>query len=37
MPLFEKQGTFILQLDNLIEPGLDGIYSSKSDKRTLNF
>ena len=28
-PLFEESGSFILQLDNLIEPGLDGIYSSK--------
>lgn len=27
-PLFAKPGTFILQLDNLIETGLDGIYSS---------
>lgn len=30
MPLFAKPGTFILQLDNLIQPGLDGIYSSVS-------
>lgn len=28
-PLFENPGLFILQLDNLIETGLDGIYSSK--------
>ncbi|KAF8798027.1 hypothetical protein BYT27DRAFT_7343797 [Phlegmacium glaucopus] len=28
MPLFNKQGTFILQLDNLIQPGLDGVYST---------
>ncbi|KAG6818112.1 hypothetical protein H0H87_000017 [Tephrocybe sp. NHM501043] len=28
-PLFAKPGTFILQLDNLIQTGLDGIYSSK--------
>ncbi|KAK0228539.1 peptide N-acetyl-beta-D-glucosaminyl asparaginase amidase A-domain-containing protein [Armillaria fumosa] len=28
MPLFETAGTFIFQLDNLIEQGLDGIYSS---------
>ncbi|KAG6900891.1 hypothetical protein C0993_010010 [Termitomyces sp. T159_Od127] len=27
IPLFAKPGTFILQLDNLIQPGLDGIYS----------
>ncbi|KAF8201834.1 peptide N-acetyl-beta-D-glucosaminyl asparaginase amidase A-domain-containing protein [Pholiota molesta] len=27
-PLFAKPGTFILQLDNLIETGLDGIYST---------
>ncbi|KAF8163305.1 peptide N-acetyl-beta-D-glucosaminyl asparaginase amidase A-domain-containing protein [Crassisporium funariophilum] len=27
-PLFEKPGTFILQLDNLIQTGLDGIYST---------
>ncbi|KAF9564641.1 hypothetical protein CPC08DRAFT_660179 [Agrocybe pediades] len=27
-PLFAKPGTFILQLDNLIQPGLDGIYST---------
>jgi len=39
-PLFNKQGTFILQLDNLIQPGLDGIYSSKAssvDERILKF
>lgn len=29
IPLFAKPGTFILQLDNLIQPGLDGIYSSE--------
>ena len=29
-PLFEETGLFILQLDNLIEQGLDGIYSSKT-------
>ncbi|KAH0583869.1 hypothetical protein H2248_009465 [Termitomyces sp. 'cryptogamus'] len=28
IPLFAKPGTFILQLDNLIQPGLDGIYSA---------
>ncbi|GLB34951.1 putative peptide N-acetyl-beta-D-glucosaminyl asparaginase amidase A [Lyophyllum shimeji] len=28
MPLFAKPGTFIFQLDNLIQPGLDGIYST---------
>ncbi|KAG6890692.1 hypothetical protein C0995_005065 [Termitomyces sp. Mi166 len=28
IPLFAKPGTFILQLDNLIQPGLDGIYST---------
>ncbi|KAG5651592.1 hypothetical protein H0H81_008113 [Sphagnurus paluster] len=28
-PLFANPGTFILQLDNIVEPGLDGIYSSK--------
>ncbi|KAF7294928.1 Peptide-N4-(N-acetyl-beta-glucosaminyl)asparagine amidase A [Mycena indigotica] len=27
-PLFAKPGTFILQLDNLIQTGLDGIYST---------
>ncbi|KAJ8489682.1 hypothetical protein ONZ45_g13482 [Pleurotus djamor] len=27
-PLFAKNGTFILQLDNLIQTGLDGIYST---------
>ncbi|KAF8077943.1 peptide N-acetyl-beta-D-glucosaminyl asparaginase amidase A-domain-containing protein [Lyophyllum atratum] len=27
-PLFAKSGTFILQLDNLIQTGLDGIYST---------
>ncbi|PPQ93318.1 hypothetical protein CVT25_014447 [Psilocybe cyanescens] len=27
-PLFAKPGTFIFQLDNLIQPGLDGIYST---------
>ncbi|KAI0797667.1 peptide N-acetyl-beta-D-glucosaminyl asparaginase amidase A-domain-containing protein [Abortiporus biennis] len=28
IPLFAKPGTFILQLDNLIETGLDGVYST---------
>ncbi|PPR08105.1 hypothetical protein CVT24_010566 [Panaeolus cyanescens] len=28
IPLFAKPGTFILQLDNLIQTGLDGIYST---------
>ncbi|KAG7092458.1 hypothetical protein E1B28_008812 [Marasmius oreades] len=28
IPLFAEPGTFILQLDNLIQPGLDGIYST---------
>lgn len=28
-PLFAKPGVFILQLDNLIQQGLDGVYSSK--------
>jgi len=28
MPLFAKPGTFILQLDNLIETGLDGQYAT---------
>ncbi|KAF8990702.1 hypothetical protein BDZ89DRAFT_1086977 [Hymenopellis radicata] len=28
MPLFETTGTFILQLDNLIQTGLDGVYST---------
>ncbi|KAI0306572.1 peptide N-acetyl-beta-D-glucosaminyl asparaginase amidase A-domain-containing protein [Multifurca ochricompacta] len=28
IPLFSKPGTFILQLDNLIEPGLDGEYAT---------
>ncbi|KAF7304886.1 Peptide-N4-(N-acetyl-beta-glucosaminyl)asparagine amidase A [Mycena kentingensis (nom. inval.)] len=27
-PLFAKNGTFILQLDNLIQTGLDGVYST---------
>ncbi|KAF5380981.1 hypothetical protein D9615_003958 [Tricholomella constricta] len=27
-PLFAEPGTFIFQLDNLIQPGLDGIYST---------
>ncbi|KAJ7109380.1 peptide N-acetyl-beta-D-glucosaminyl asparaginase amidase A-domain-containing protein [Mycena epipterygia] len=27
-PLFAKPGSFILQLDNLIETGLDGVYST---------
>lgn len=29
MPLFKEKGLFILQLDNLIETGLTGVYSSK--------
>ncbi len=29
VPLFSKPGTFILQLDNLLETGLDGQYASK--------
>ena len=37
MPLFKETGSFILQLDNLIEQGLDGIYSSKAFLSTLNF
>ncbi|KAF9532985.1 peptide N-acetyl-beta-D-glucosaminyl asparaginase amidase A-domain-containing protein [Crepidotus variabilis] len=28
LPLFKKPGTFILQLDNLIQEGLDGVYST---------
>ncbi|KAF8894619.1 peptide N-acetyl-beta-D-glucosaminyl asparaginase amidase A-domain-containing protein [Infundibulicybe gibba] len=28
IPLFAKPGPFILQLDNLIQPGLDGVYST---------
>ena len=28
-PLFTKPGTFVLQLDNLIQTGLDGEYASK--------
>ncbi len=28
LPLFSKPGTFILQLDNLIQTGLDGEYAS---------
>ena len=28
IPLFSKNGTFILQLDNLLETGLDGQYAS---------
>ncbi|KAI8989648.1 peptide N-acetyl-beta-D-glucosaminyl asparaginase amidase A-domain-containing protein [Trametes punicea] len=28
IPLFAKPGTFILQLDNLLEPGLDGQYAT---------
>ncbi|KAI0320099.1 peptide N-acetyl-beta-D-glucosaminyl asparaginase amidase A-domain-containing protein [Amylostereum chailletii] len=31
IPLFEKPGTFILQLDNLLETGLNGIYSTTLD------
>ncbi|RXW20750.1 hypothetical protein EST38_g5118 [Candolleomyces aberdarensis] len=27
-PLFAKDGTFILQLDNIIQTGLDGVYST---------
>ncbi|KAG5642949.1 hypothetical protein DXG03_001830, partial [Asterophora parasitica] len=27
-PLFAKPGTFIFQLDNLVQPGLDGVYST---------
>ncbi|KAJ7219276.1 peptide N-acetyl-beta-D-glucosaminyl asparaginase amidase A-domain-containing protein [Mycena pura] len=30
-PLFAKPGTFILQLDNLIETGLNGVYSTTLD------
>ena len=30
IPLFAKPGTFILQLDNLLETGLDGQYASRS-------
>ncbi len=33
IPLFEKPGTFILQLDNLLETGLDGQYASEQDFR----
>ena len=29
IPLFAKPGTFILQLDNLLETGLDGQYASE--------
>ena len=28
LPLFAKPGTFILQLDNLLQTGLDGQYAS---------
>ncbi|KIY70925.1 hypothetical protein CYLTODRAFT_346938 [Cylindrobasidium torrendii FP15055 ss-10] len=28
LPLFEKPGTFIFQLDNIIQEGLDGVYST---------
>ncbi|KAF8212233.1 peptide N-acetyl-beta-D-glucosaminyl asparaginase amidase A-domain-containing protein [Mycena galopus ATCC 62051] len=31
IPLFAKPGTFILQLDNLLETGLNGIYSTTLD------
>lgn len=30
IPLFAKPGTFILQLDNLLETGLDGQYAGKT-------
>lgn len=30
IPLFAKPGTFILELDNLLETGLDGQYASES-------
>ena len=36
-PLFEEKGPFILQLDNLIEPGLNGIYSSKASSSITEF
>ena len=34
-PLFAKPGTFVLELDNLIEAGLDGEYASTSIPLTL--
>ncbi|KAG6820360.1 hypothetical protein H0H93_001552 [Arthromyces matolae] len=34
IPLFAKPGIFILQLDNLIQPGLDGVYSGKASQLT---
>ena len=37
MPLFKETGSFILQLDNLIEAGLDGVYSSKVSSSRPNF
>lgn len=37
MPLFKETGSFILQLDNLIEAGLDGVYSSKVSSSIPNF
>ncbi|KAG2020279.1 hypothetical protein CC2G_005640 [Coprinopsis cinerea AmutBmut pab1-1] len=30
-PLFAKNGTFVLQLDNVIQPGLDGVFSTTVD------
>lgn len=29
IPLFAKSGTFILELDNVVTTGLDGLYASK--------
>ena len=29
IPLFSKPGTFILQLDNVVQPGLDGEFASE--------
>lgn len=28
IPLFTKPGTFIFQLDNIVQPGLDGVFAS---------
>lgn len=35
-PLFAKNGTFIFQLDNVIQEGLDGVYSSKQPAASLS-
>ncbi|KAH6918582.1 peptide N-acetyl-beta-D-glucosaminyl asparaginase amidase A-domain-containing protein [Coprinopsis sp. MPI-PUGE-AT-0042] len=30
-PLFAKPGTFVLQLDNIVQPGLDGVFATTVD------